>query len=509
MKKGLLTASLFASAMAVSSWQAASARDWPMFGGSVENQSSTVGETTISPANVAKLKMKWVAKTGGDVSARAAVVGGVVYFPDWGGNIWALNAATGKAIWHNQISAYGLSAKTVSRTSPAVINGILYIGTQKDANLLALNAATGKLMWKTQLDSHPLAVITGSPAVFDGMVFIGVASTEESAAESPTYKCCSFRGSVVAVDAMTGKIDWQTSTVPEGYTGGAVWGSNPVINAARKLVYIGTGNNYSKSKDPAYTKCIAAGGTEPKCLSPDDHVESLMALDMATGAVKWANRRVGDDDWNGSCLVGDKPGTGNCPKGAGPDSDFGGAGPNEFSIPGVGQVIGAGQKNGVYSVVDADNGKLIWAKSVGPGSVLGGMEWGTATDGRRIYVAISNFDKEKYKAGDAGSWAALNKETGAIMWQVPDPNSTVDIGPMGVSNGVVYAGSMSTAKDQSNMFALDAATGKVLWKFNSGASVNAGAVVSGGVVYWGSGYSSLGKPFTGNNKFYAFSVGGK
>jgi polyvinyl alcohol dehydrogenase (cytochrome) len=509
MKKGLLTASLFASAMAVSSWQMASARDWPMFGGSVENQSNTVDETAISPTNVSKLKVKWVATTSGDVSAKAAVVNGVVYFPDWGGNIWALNAATGKAIWHNQISAYGLPAKTVSRTSPAVINGILYIGTQKDANLLALNAATGKLMWKTQLDSHPLAVITGSPAVFDGMVFIGVASSEESAAESATYKCCSFRGSVVAVDAMTGKIDWQTSTVPEGYTGGAVWGSNPVVNAARKLVYIGTGNNYSKSKDPAYTKCIAAGGTEPKCLSPDDHVESLMALDMTTGAVKWANRRVGDDDWNGACLIGDKPGTGNCPKGAGPDSDFGGAGPNEFSIPGVGQVIGAGQKNGVYTVLDADNGKLIWAKSVGPGSVLGGMEWGTATDGRRIYAAISNFDKEKYKAGDAGSWAALNKATGAIEWQVPDPNGTVDIGPMSVSNGVVYAGSMSTKKGDAGMFALDAATGKTLWKFDAGSSVNAGAVVSGGVVYWGSGYAEIGAPFTGNKKFYAFSIGGK
>ena len=157
MMKRLAVTSLLASAMAITTWHVADASDWPMFGGSIENLSNTVGETKISPKNVAQLKVKWVAPTGGDVSAKAAVVNGVVYFPDWGGNIWALNAGTGKAIWHNQISAYGLPAKTVSRTSPAVVNGIVYIGAQTGANLLALDAATGKLKWKTLLDTNALA----------------------------------------------------------------------------------------------------------------------------------------------------------------------------------------------------------------------------------------------------------------------------------------------------------------------------------------------------------------
>jgi len=508
MKTRFLATSLLASTMAISSLQTADARDWPMFGGSIENQSSTVGETRISPANVSRLKVKWVAPTGGDVSAKAAVVGGVVYFPDWGGNIWALNAETGKAIWHRQLSSYGLPAKTASRTSPTVANGIVYIGAQSGATLLALDARTGKLKWKTSLDDHPLAVITGSPAISGSKLFVGVSSLEEAAAASKTYACCSFRGSVNAVDAETGKPIWKVSTVPEGYTGGAVWGSNPVVNLARRLVYVGTGNNYDKPRTAAFAKCIADGGTEPKCLSPDDHVDSMLALDMDTGAIKWARRHILDDDWNVSCIAGDKPGQGNCPRGAGPDYDFA-PGPNEFMLPGVGQVVGAGQKSGIYSVFDADNGKLIWSRFVGPGSPLGGMEWGTATDDQRIYVAISNFDKQKYKAGDAGSWAALNKTTGAIEWQIPDPNGTIDLGPMSVSNGVVFASSMSVKPGDPNMFALDAATGKMLWKFDSGASVNAGAVISGGVVYWGSGYTIIGPPFTGNKKFYAFSVGGK
>jgi polyvinyl alcohol dehydrogenase (cytochrome) len=507
MKTRFLVTSIFASLVAFSSWHTAGAGDWTMFGGSVENQSNTVDETAISPKNVSRLKVKWVAATGGDVSAKAAVVKGVVYFPDWGGNIWALNAKTGKAIWHHQLSSYGFADKTVSRTSPAVINGIVYIGTQPGASLLALDAATGKLKWKTLLDDHPLAAVTGSPAVIGGKVFVGLSSLEEAAAAQKGYKCCSFRGSVNAVDAVTGKPVWKTFTAPEGYTGVGAWGSNPVVNAQRRLVYIGTGNNYDKPKTAAYAKCINDGGTEPKCLSPDDHVDSMLALDMDTGAIKWARRHIADDDWNVSCFA-DKPGTGNCPQGAGPDFDFG-AGPNEFSIPGVGQVIGSGQKSGAYSVFDADNGKLIWSRLVGPGSSLGGMEWGTATDGRRVYVAISNFNREKYKAGNAGSWAALNKVTGAIEWQIPDPNGTIDLGPMSVSNGVVFASSMTITKGDPGMFALDAATGKVLWKFDAGSSVNAGAVVSGGVVYWGSGYAEVGAPFTPNKKFYAFSIGGK
>src|ERR1700760_3572575 len=125
MKKRVLATSLVASAMTIASAQPTLAHDWTMFGGSVENQSSTVGETSITPKNVSQLKVKWVAKTGGDVSAKAAVVNGVVYFPDWGGNIWALNAKTGKALWHRQLSSYGLPAHTVSRTSPAVVNGLV------------------------------------------------------------------------------------------------------------------------------------------------------------------------------------------------------------------------------------------------------------------------------------------------------------------------------------------------------------------------------------------------
>ena len=169
----------------------------------------------------------------------------------------------------------------------------------------------------------------------------------------------------------------------------------------------------------------------------------------------------------------------------------------------------------MYTAFDPDTGDFLWGTQVGPGGTLGGIEWGSATDGERIYVAIANSSHLQYTTGTgvgtAGSWSALDPTTGEILWQTPDPNGALDTGPMTVANGVVYAPSTGAATASTpNMFALDAKTGKVLWSFPSGGSVQAGAVVVDGVVYWGSGYKHLPLPgFVGNNKFYAFSLGGK
>jgi polyvinyl alcohol dehydrogenase (cytochrome) len=484
----------------------AKATDWPMFGQNIANTAGTTGETTITVQNVSHLQPKWVATVAGDVSARPAVVNGVVYFPDWGGNIQALGAFTGGLKWQHPLSDYGLPAGTVSRTSPAVVGGVVYIGTLGGANLLAIDAATGVLKWKTRVDSQPHAVLTGSPTVAGNVVYIGVASTEEGVASLAGYQCCVFRGSLVAVDALTGAVRWQTFMAPQNYSGVAVWGSNPVVDVTRKTVFVGTGNNYAKPTDPAYQACIANGGTEGACLSPDEHVDSVVALNSATGAIRWSKRLRDNDDWNTACFT-DMPGVGNCPRGAGPDYDFGSA-PNEFRI-GAKTVVGTGQKSGLYSVFDADSGTMLWSQQVGPGSPMGGMMWGSATDGSRIYASISDSTGESYPGGTAGSWAALDTASGQILWRTPDPHGSVDIGPLTVSNGVVFAGSMAAGAGQSNMLALDAASGKILWKYFSGGSVIAGAVVAGGMVYWGSGYSHLGPPFKGNTKFYAFSIDGK
>src|SRR6185437_10431492 len=103
------------------------------------------------------------------------------------------------------------------------------------------------------------------------------------------------------------------------------------------------------------------------------------------------------------------------------------------------------QKSGIYYAFDPATGAELWRTLVGPGSSLGGIEWGSATDGKRIYVALVNYYGIPYAYGYGGSIAALDPATGAILWQVADPGQSINLGPVSVSNGVVYASSMSGA----------------------------------------------------------------
>ncbi|MDX6230543.1 MAG: hypothetical protein QOI76_3933 [Frankiales bacterium] len=499
---------------------AASSSSWPMFGQNLNNTASA--STTISSNNINGLKLKWSFTTGGDVSARAAVANGVAYVPDWSGHLYAIKSGSGKLVWSKNILSDYLPgvfspapSKVVSRTSPFLdlSTNTLYVGTQKGGFLLAINATDGSLKWRTQLDPHPLAIVTASPVVYNGNVYVGLSSLEEAAATDPSYPCCSFRGSVMSVNAATGAVNWKLYTVPPGYNGGAVWGSTVVPDPARGYVYATTGNNYFTPTDPAYANCIDNGGTQESCNSPADHFDSVLALSMSTGQVVWSQRLGSSDDWTVACFV---PPFTNCPTGSGPDFDFG-SGVQLFTIQTAGgpkAVVGAGQKSGIYSVFDAGTGTLQWGTQVGPGSSLGGMEWGSATDGKRIYVQIGNFYGIPYPVNGtldyAGSWAALDPTDGHIIWQVADPNGAVDLGPMAVANGVVYAPSMAGGATDKNMFALNAATGAIKWSFAAGGSVIAGAVIASDTVFWGSGYSNLGIPgYTANNKFYAFSLGGQ
>jgi polyvinyl alcohol dehydrogenase (cytochrome) len=492
---------------------------WTMAGQDIHNRREQPQETSVGPANAGALIPKWVFTTGSDVSATPAVSGGAVYFPDWAGNLYKLDAGTGAVIWQKLLSDYTGIPNDVSRTTPTLDGGSLIVATQDGAYLLSINKDTGALNWKTQIDAHPAAVLTQSPVVYKGLIYIGVSSAEEALATDPSYACCTFRGSMTAVRAKNGEIVWRTFTTPDngglpgGFSGVAVWGSTPVIDQHRGSVYISTGNNYDVPE--AVKECEAARDptTPDTCDAPDNYVDAVMSLDLNTGSIKWAHKLQGFDAWTVACLFGAHP---NCPDPAGPDYDFG-QGPMLFKarIGGSNRdLLGLGQKSGVFWALNPDDGNVVWATVGGPGGTLGGMEWGSATDGQRLYYAIANNSGTPYTLVDgttttAGLWGALDPATGAILWQTADPNSAIDTGAVSVANGVVYAGSMgglgAAATTAPTFFALDAATGHILWNFVSGGSVNAGAAIVDGRVYWGSGYARVGGG-AGNNKFYAFGL---
>jgi polyvinyl alcohol dehydrogenase (cytochrome) len=485
---------------------------WRIAGQNLNNTWSQPAEHSITPANVKGLTPKWVFTTGGDVSATPTVDGDAVYFPDWGGNLFAVDKNTGRSMWSHKISDYDGVAGAISRVSPAVDHDQVIIGdilssneTHAGANVIAVDRKTGALRWIKQVETHPAAIITGSPVVFDGVVYIGVSSSEETLATNPSYPCCSFRGSIVALDAKSGAILWKTFDMPDNggrtdqYSGGAMW-QPPAIDPKRGTLFIGTGNNYTVPAD--VVACQNANPTA-NCAAPDDFFDTALALDLKTGRVKWAKKLQGSDTWTVACLTSSGPNP-NCPVPSSPDFDLGGAGPNL-----VGNIVGFGQKSGIFWALNPDNGNIVWSTPVGPGSSLGGIEWGTATDGKRIYVAIGNHDFLPYTLVPSGqqitwgSWSALDVATGKILWQTPDPTTgTIDTGSVSVANGVMYAGSYS-----GQMYAFDATTGKILWNFASGGTVIDGPSIVDGTLYWGSGYRNI-PPGIGNNKVYAFTLAG-
>src|ERR1700688_801040 len=470
---------------------------WRIAGQNLSNSWSQPAEHSISPANVERLTPKWVFTTDGDVSATPTVDGNAVYFPDWGGNLFAVEKDTGRLIWSHKISEYDGVEGAISRVSPAVDGNQVIIGdipnskqAHNGANVISVDRQTGTIQWMTQVDTHPAAIITGSPVVFDGMVYIGISSSEETLALNPAYPCCSFRGSIVALDEKSGAMRWKTFDMPDncgqvgGYSGGAIW-QPPAIDAKRGTLFIGTGNNYTA---PADVEACQNATPLANCVAADDFFDTALALDLKTGAIKWSKMLQSFDTWTVACILPGGATNPNCPVPVSPDFDLGGSGPNLLE-----NIVGFGQKSGIYWALNPENGNIVWSTPVGPGASLGGIEWGTATDGQRIYVAISNSDMLPYTLVPSGqkitwgSWSALDVATGKILWQTADPTpGTTDRGSVSVANGVMYAPSLS-----GQMYALNALNGKILWSFESGGTVIDGPSIVDGVLYWGSGYGRI------------------
>jgi polyvinyl alcohol dehydrogenase (cytochrome) len=493
---------------------------WNFAGGDLNNTRNQSSENKLGVGNVAQLAVKWAFTTAADVSATPAVDADTVYAPDWSGKLYAVDRATGLVKWTASIPLASGSAGDKARATPAVTGNKVIVGTQggilfgggPGGKVIAFNKFTGAVEWVTTVDSHPAAIITQSATVHAGKVYVGVASQEEALAAFVPGYVLSFRGSMAALDLETGAILWKTYVAPAGYTGNAIWGSSPAIDTKRGQLYIATGNNYSVP--PAVLACVGAAGNDnvakAACLPADDYFDSIMALDLGTGAIRWSTRAIPYDAWTVDCIPffgdGDL-----CPDPAGPDYDFGQAPALYTSKDGKGKPIervGAGQKSGQYWSLDPDTGAVKWTTQAGPGGTAGGLQWGSAVDGTRVYTANANSNFVPWPLFGGGPttvngvWSGINAATGAMIWQHTPSSGGGTSGPVTTANGVVYGCSLDPL---GHMYALDAATGAELWKFPSGGSCLSGAAISNGTLYWGSGYSNFGFG-TPNNKLYAFST---
>ncbi|XP_042049086.1 polyvinylalcohol dehydrogenase-like [Salvia splendens] len=498
---------IFVLALCFISFADNSTAEWLTHGRDISNRRSEIGGS-INPISVrlGLLRQRWKFLAGFDITATPSVANGVVYFPSWNGNLYAVNAANGVLIWQRSLGQLtGIPPTgtyvnvTVSRSTPVVADDLLIVGIYGPAYVVAVTRSTGTLVWSTRVDPAPLGLVTASGTVYKGGFYVGVSSLEVTL---PASRCCTFRGSLVKIDVKSGKILWQTYTLPDnggklgGYAGAAIWGSSPSIDTRRGLVYVGTGQLYIAPTEVLQCQARQNNRTTPpskpdECFGPDIHFDSLMAFDLNSGRIVWARQLGGYDVFYFTCLVPNNP---DCPTGPNLDADFGEA-PMQLTILSNGRlrdVVVAVQKSGFAWALDRDNGDIVWSIRAGPGGLEGGGVWGAASDGLRVYTNIVNSNNEPFtlkpstRNTTAGGWVAMDANTGKILWTTANPSNETAHGPVTIVNGVLFAGSVAPT---GPVYAMDARTGAIIWTFETGATVYGGASSSYGCIFIGHGYT--------------------
>lgn len=410
---------------------AVSESDWPTYGLDYSNSVHNRVESAISPDNVGDLAEAWRAETGG-VTGTPAVVGDVVYFADWEGLVYAINADDGSVIWGEKVTEVPISSST------AVADKVVVVG-DLEGRLHALDRNDGELLWSTQLNPQG-ASLFASPVVVEDTVVIGMTDIEVRS-EDPD-----FRASIVAVDLGNGDEVWRLYTdpgdVPERWV--SIW-SSAAYDPDLGLIYLGTGNTNQGS-----------GGDEDSTTDLP-LADGVLAIDQATGEIAWFFKLIEEDGAR--------------------DLDVG-ASPNLFTI-GDQDVVGVGGKSGDYLVLDRATGDLVWKTNLTTGGPGGGVMSTAAVSDGEIYVASND-------AGTNGTVLALDAEDGSILWrhEVGEP---IYGGSMALANGVLYRGTFG-----GTAFAVDTTDGAVLWTDDVGAPLAGGLSIVDGTLYIGYGSGTPG-----------------
>jgi polyvinyl alcohol dehydrogenase (cytochrome) len=477
---------------------------WSGWGAGLNNwRFQNAASAGLSAADVSKLRLKWVFGVADATSMRSqpSVYAGRVFVAG-PSEVYSLDARTGCMHWSTNAAATIRSGITIAA---AGLRTLVVFGDAAGW-VRALDASTGESVWQVHADEHPAAMVTNTPVFHNGRLYFGVSSLEEVRAISPNYVCCTFRGSVEAVDAATGRAVWKTYTIAEsarpgkttkrgaktmGPSGAGVW-TTPTVDPEHNVLYVTTGDNYS----------------EPVTATSD----AVLALALDTGEVLWSKQLTQGDAYNGTCRIAGKA---NCPDADGPDFDFGSSailmplGPNR-------RVLVLAQKSGMLHGVDPDQrGRISWQVRVGEGGTLGGIQWGPATDGTRIYVALSDMGyRERTATGRkpdpqrGGGMFAFLPGNGERVWMTPPvpcgnrkPCSPAQSQAVSAIPGAAFSGS-----NDGHLRAYSVTDGRIIWDYDTvrdyqtvngvpgkGGALDAGGpVIAGGMVFVGSGYGQFG-----------------
>jgi polyvinyl alcohol dehydrogenase (cytochrome) len=404
------------------------------------------------------------------------------------GYIYSLDAATGCIYWSFQTKG---SVRNAISIGPLKGKGsgkyAIYFG-DAHANVYAVDAQRGDLLWTRHVEDHFTARITGAPTLYRGRLYVPVSSSEEFSGATRDYRCCTFRGSVVALDANTGDHIWKTYTIAEepkptkrnsrgtqlfAPAGASVWNA-PTVDANRHAIYFGTGDSE----------------TEPAAKTSD----AIMALDMNSGKVLWVYQAETNDAWLGGCSGANK--TENCPSVLGPDFDIGNS-PILRTLSNGRRILVAGTKDGNIFALDPDrNGTLVWTMNVAgkqpENRATTGILWGGAADEHNAYYGLNS-----------GGLIAVQLATGERVWFAPLQPKDVRVSNAAAATAipnVVFVGGTD-----GKLHALSTSDGRVLWDYDTarefkttnqvpakGGSMGApGPTVAGGMLFVGSGYAVI------------------
>lgn len=467
-----------------------SAPAWTGWSASLDNtRFQTAAHAGLAAADVPRLQVKWAFGFPDATSAwsQPTVAGGRVFVGSQNGTVYSLDAKSGCVHWTFSAQS-GVRTAPVFGARPGGAGHAVYFG-DTGANVYALDAASGAQLWTRRMDEHPLARVTGSPALHDGRLYVPVSSIEETAASQPGYECCTFRGSVSALDARDGTVLWQTYTTPpvqqmgRNAAGVMTWGPSgvgiwqpPTVDSKRSIIYIATGNTYSGAAQPTG--------------------DAIIALDMKSGAMKWTKQMTAGD------VFGCRAGSPNCGEKAGPDFDFGAPVMLITTRDGRDLLI-VGQKSGMAYALDPEkDGALLWEYRAGQGSIWGGIQWGAAVDGEQVYLPVSDI-----RLKEPGGLHAVSVVTGERLWyRAPPPlkctpgaptcNAALISAPT-LLDGVLFSGSNDGA-----LRAHSTKDGSIVWEFDTnrefqtlngvpakgGAIQGPGPTIVDGMLYLNAGY---------------------